>query len=114
MGGIAQGLTFIIQKIVGALTWIGKLFVACFVALWDMFRDAVAWVLDEFMQLAVSALGAIDTSAVQNASAAWGTLPGEILNILGLLGIGYCFGIIATAIAIRLALQLIPFTRLGS
>ena len=44
----------------------------------------------------------------------WSSMPEEIINILGLLGVGPACGIIVAAIAIRLVLQLIPFTRLGS
>jgi hypothetical protein len=114
MGAIANGLSLIINKIVGSLAWIGKLFVAVFVAFWDLIRDAFAWVLEELLKLSASAIGAIDVSGLSSLSSAWSGLPAEIWNILSLIGFGYCMGIVGSAIAIRLALQLIPFTRLGS
>ena len=114
MGALAAGLSMLLAKVVAAVKWIGLLFVAIFVAGWDFVRDAFTWLLDELMHVAVLALGAIDVSAMQSASQWWGGLPAEIMNMLGLLGFGIAMGIIFAAIAIRLVLQLIPFTRLGS
>lgn len=114
MQAIASGLSMLIAKLVAAVKWIGLLFVAVFAALWDLLRDVPAWCLDQVLQVAVSAVSSVDVSAMQNAGQWWGGLPAEILNMLGLIGFGEAMGIIAAAILIRLGLQLIPFTRLGS
>lgn len=114
MGAIAAGLSMLIAKLAAAVKWIGLLFVAVFTAGWDLLRDVPAWVLDESMQVAVSAVGSIDVSKMQNAGQWWGGMPAEILNMLGLIGFGEAMAIIVAAISIRLVLQLIPFTRLGS
>lgn len=114
MGAIAQGLTLLIAKLVAAVKWIGLLFVAVFVAGWDFIRDAFTWLLDELMHVAVLALGSIDVSGMQSAGQWWGSLTSEIVNMLGLLGFGTAMAIIVSAVGIRLVLQLIPFTRLGS
>lgn len=111
---MAAGFTMLLAKIVAALVWIGQLFVAVFVALWDLVRDAACWPFEQVMQVAVSAVEAIDLSGIQPYLGAAGGLPAEILNIMGLLHVGTCVGIIAAAIGIRIVLQLIPFTRLGS
>ena len=66
------------------------------------------------MQVVVSAVGAVDVSAMSSAGSWWSGLPSEILNMLGLIGFGQAMGIIGAAIAVRLVLQLIPFVRLGS
>lgn len=100
--------------VVAFVKWIGSLFVAVFTALWDVVRDFGAWCLDQLMQVVVAALGAIDVSAMQQAGQWWSLLPAEVLNMLGLIGFGEAMAIIAAAIVIRLGLQLIPFTRLGS
>ena len=55
----------------------------------------------------------VDLSGLQGFAPAGG-LPAEILNVMALCGVGSAVTIITTAIGIRLALQLIPFTRLGS
>lgn len=105
----------IIGKIVAALAWVGSLFVAAFVALWDLLKDAFSWLFDQVLSVAVSAVSLVDASAMQGLNAqGWGALPGEVLNVLQLMGVGTAIGIIAGAIGVRFALQLIPFVRLGS
>jgi len=103
----------IIDTIVAFGEWLLGLVKKVFTSVWDFFMDGVCWVFDKALSAAVSLIGGVDTNGVSQVGA-WGTLPGEILNILGLLGFGQCMAIIAAAIAIRLGLQLIPFVRLGS
>ncbi|MOA59084.1 hypothetical protein D3C78_1836160 [compost metagenome] len=57
---------------------------------------------------------AVDTSGIDASLGAWGAIPAEVLNVLGLLGAGEAVAIIISAIGVRMLLQLIPFTRLGS
>lgn len=114
MQAIANGLSMLIAKLAAAVKWIGDLFVAVFAALWDILRDVPAWILDQCLGIVVSAVSAVDVSGMQDAGQWFGQLPAEVLNMLGLLGIDYALGIITGAIVIRLTLQLIPFTRLGS
>jgi len=111
---LAKFFNLIIAKISAVLTWIGNLFKAVFDAGWDFIRDAACWPFDQVMEIVVSAVSAIDMSGIAGQVGAWGSLPGELLNILGLLGIGTAASIIVAAIGIRLVLQLIPFVRLGS
>ena len=114
MGALSAGLSMIIGKIVAAIAWIGKLFVAIFVSLWDILKDIFSWVVEQFLQIGVSAAGSLDVGQMQSAGQWWSGLPSDVLNILGLIGFGTATSIIAAAISIRLVLQLIPFTRLGS
>jgi hypothetical protein len=114
MGAIANGLSMILAKVVAALKWLGMLVAACFTAGWDFIRDAATWIFEEALKLAVSAMSAIDVSGMSSAGQWWGSLPAEIMNMLGLVGFPIAMGIIMAAVAIRLVLQLIPFTRLGS
>lgn len=105
--------SLVLAKISALLGWIGELFIAVFVALWDMITDVFCWGLEEILKVVASAVQAIDFNGLASYSNST-TLPAEILNILGLLGVGTAITIIITAIGIRLALQLIPFVRLGS
>ncbi|MHC3432475.1 DUF2523 family protein [Delftia lacustris] len=89
------------------------LIVNVFKALWDMATDLVCWVIEKLLDLVVSAVKALDLSGLQGFAPAGG-LPAEILNVMALCGVGSAVTIITTAIGIRIALQLIPFTRLGS
>jgi hypothetical protein len=81
----------------------------------EMAKDICIWVFDALMDvvvLAVDAIGAL--SDVFDITQYTNSLPSDVLNIMGLIGLGTCTQMIATAIAIRLLLQLIPFVRLGS
>lgn len=111
---IGEFFTALLGKIGSAVGWIGDLFKAVFVALWDFIRDAICWPFEQAMEIVVGAVSALDLSGISSYTGTWGTLPAEIINILGLIGVGEASAIIVTAIGIRLILQLIPFTRLGS
>jgi hypothetical protein len=111
---MAAAFTMLFAKIAAVVKWIGDLFVKCWEAAWDLVRDAACWPFEQVMKIAVAAVQSIDLSGIQPYTSQAGSLPGEIINILGLLGVGTCCAIIAAAIGVRLILQLIPFTRLGS
>jgi hypothetical protein len=103
----------IIAKFSAIVQWFSDLAVAVFVSLWDIFKDLYSWLFDQVMSVASTAITAIDVSALSGVGA-WGAAPAEVMNILALLGVGQAVTIITAAIGIRLALQLIPFVRLGS
>ncbi len=111
---MAAGFTMLLAKLAAIVAWFGKLAVAVFVAGWDFIRDAACWPFEQVMEVVVSGVGAVDLSSVTGNLQSWGALPAEVLNILGLLGVSQAAAIIVAAILIRLGLQLIPFTRLGS
>lgn len=107
--------TAILGKIVGFAAWIGALAVACFAAWWLLGTDLFAWLFEQVLDIAISALNALDVDFQQfNPGNYIGGLPPELVNMLGLLRVGEAFTIIASAAVIRITLQLIPFTRLGS
>lgn len=106
--------TAILSKVVGVAKFMGLLAVAVFLGGWDFLRDVFAWVVEEFLKGADALLAKLDVGALTTPGSGMGGLPAEVFNVLGLLGIGDCLTIIVAAIGIRLALQLIPFTRLGS
>lgn len=94
--------------------WLWGLVKNVFVSLWDIFVDALCYIVDKFLTFAIDMLSTMNVSAFSQVGGSWSTLPNEVLNMLGLLGFGTCMGIIASAIMIRLGLQIIPFVRLGS
>lgn len=101
------------QKLTDIVAWFGDMFVAIFVALWDMLKDIICWLFETLFQLVISALNQLDLSALDGFNG-WGTLPAEMINILMLIGLHHAIGIVLAAGGIRLILQLIPFVRLGS
>lgn len=114
MGALAAGLSLLISKVAALASWFGALFVAVFAALWWLVTDAAVWVFDQVLSVAVSAVGSLDWSAAEGWGAYWSMVPAEMWDVLSVIGLGTAFQIIAAAIAIRFALQIIPFTRLGS
>ena len=111
---MSAAFSMLFAKITAVLQWFAALNIAIFVALWAMGQDVMAWLFEQVLKVAISAIGEIDTSAIDGYASQVGPLPSEILNILGLLGVGTAISIITAAIVIRLVLQLIPFVRLGS
>lgn len=107
--------TAILSKIVGLAGWIGALAVAAFAAFWLLGTDLGAWLFEQVLNVAIFALNAVSfDSQTFNPGAYISALPPEVTNMLGLLKIGESLAIILAAILLRITLQLIPFTRLGS
>ena len=111
---MGAAITMLLGKIVGLAAFIGKLAVAAFAAFWLLSTDLGCWLVEQLLSFAVEMISEIDVSEFQQASTAWGSLPVEVLNSLGLVKSGLAVSIIVAAIGVRLVLQLIPGTRLGS
>jgi hypothetical protein len=94
--------------------WLLNLILVIFNSVLVMLKDLFYWLVEALMYLALSALASFDLSAITPYLQSFNSLNSEILNVLGLIGFGECMVIISTALLIRLALQLIPFVRLGS
>lgn len=90
-------------------------FKAMLLTIFDMLKDLVFFIFDIFLGFIVGLFSAF-SSMFNNVtfSNAFNGLPPEVLNILGLLGFGECIGLIVSSLIIRITLQMIPFTRLGS
>ncbi len=93
--------------------WAVDLIKAVLKAAWDMLSDAFCFVIDKGLDIVKAGMDAVDVSAL-SGFADGVQLPSEIVNVMQLAGVGTATTIIVAAIGIRLVLQLIPFTRLGS
>ena len=96
------------------IQWVADLWVDIFKAAWDVIKDGISWCFDALLGIVITAANGIDVSGMTGWGSSWSGLSSDILNVLGLLGAGTAAGIIVTAVGIRLVLQLVPFTRLGS
>lgn len=96
------------------LKWFSDIFVAIFAAAWDMLSDVFCWLLEGMLGIVATAANALDVSQLEGFSNMTGDMPAEIVNVMQLAGLGTASQIVIAAIGIRLVLQLIPFTRLGS
>lgn len=114
MAAIVAGIQFLLNKFVALAKYIGDLVKAVFVAFWDICTDLFSWAFDSFLGIAVSALSVFDFSGLTAYAGAWAGLPAQLLEVLSAIGLSTAVGMIVTALGIRLMLQLIPFTRLGS
>jgi len=114
VGAIVAGLQLLLGKVVAAIKWIGELFVKVFESIWLLLQDAVCWVFESVIRLVISILGGIDFSGLTSYAGAWAGLPAGTTEVLAAVGLSQAVGIVITAIGIRLMLQLVPFTRLGS
>ncbi len=106
--------SMILAKFSAALDWIGRLFIGVFQSLWHLVTDAFCWVFDSALGVAVTAIGTIDVSGISTNLSAFNNIPASVMEVMAACGAGQAFAIIATALGIRFALQLIPFVRLGS
>lgn len=105
---------FSLAPILAFFTWIVDAIKGVFVDVWEIIKDAFVWVLDQLLDLAISATAALDLSAIPALGPAINSLPPLALQVLGAVGLSQCLAIIVTALGIRLVMQLIPFVRLGS
>jgi hypothetical protein len=81
----------------------------------SMLQDFFVWVMDQLLSLSVMAIDGTGTLFDGlNIAGYINDLPPEVGWVLQQTGIGQAMGIIIAAITIRIILQLIPFTRLGS
>lgn len=107
--------TAILAKIVAFAAWLIVLVLAMFVAYWLLGTDLATWVFEQILDVVILALGSIDVDfELFNPAQYIAGLPEDVTNMIGLIRVGESFAIILAAIMVRIALQLIPFTRLGS
>jgi hypothetical protein len=109
--------TAILAKVATFAAWIAALVVAIFAATWLLGTDLGCWMVEGLLKLTQTALQALPgTDAFQALNPAQyisGMTP-EMVNMIGLIRVGESLAIILAAIGIKLVLQVIPFTRLGS
>lgn len=114
MQAIYDRISQFFDAIIGSFQWVLDLIQKLIITLWDFAKDVFAFVLDEILKLVVSIMETLDFSGLLGYASNFDLLPDDLINVLGLCGLGTCMGIIAAAITIKITLQLIPFTRLGS
>lgn len=111
---LANVLGWILDKISAVWLKLTQLAVAAFLAIWDLLQDLFCWVIDSCLGLVISVISVFDFSGLTVALGAWASLPVITIEVLEAVGLTTAFGLVVTAIGIRIVLQLIPFTRLGS
>lgn len=86
-----------------------------YISIRDILFDIPLWIFDEIFKLGNLAIHSIlQLFKPFDLSNYLTFIPPEVSWVLSMIGFPQCLAIIASAISIRLVLQLIPFTRLGS
>lgn len=106
--------TALLRMLAAMVSWVVDLLKQLALDAWEMVTDLPAWCFDQMLGLVASLIGEVDLGGLDAYQNTWAGLPAEMANAAAYLGIVEAGAIIATAIGIRLVLQLIPFTRLGS
>ena len=92
-----------------------EFFYSCVLSLVEMIKDIFIWFFDSFMTICVTVVDSFGSMmTVFDITKYFNDLPVSVSNVMGLIGLGTCTQMIASAILIRILLQLIPFVRLGS
>lgn len=108
-------MQWLADLIIKGFRWVLDLVVALLELFGVLIVDAVCYVIDGFGSVITWILEQVDLSSVLNYTATmWTGVPLELLDVAVSMGLRECLAIIGAAILIRLGLQLIPFTRLGS
>ena len=114
--GIKSFFTFISNFITGLWDELKDFFMTALVTMQDMIKDVFFWVFETLMDFGIYVLNSVsgilefDFNPGQYITA----LPPEVVEIIGVIRLGECMAIIVGAIVIKVTLQMIPFTRLGS
>lgn len=108
-------LTGILSKIAAGSVWVIAVVTAVFAALWLFGKDLACWILESVLKLVVYILNSTSINFdVFNPGTYIASMPADLTNMLSLIGLPDAIAIIVAAIGIKVLLQLIPFTRLGS
>jgi hypothetical protein len=116
MGFIKDFFNWVNQQFWDTVNWFFDLVKRVIEAVFTMLGDVLFWMFEQVLDLLVvilNTLGSLDFS-VFNPGTYISAMPSEVTSILALIRIPEAVGIIAGAIIIKITLQLIPFTRLGS
>ncbi len=109
--------TAVLAKFGALATWLGKLLIGVFASGWFLLTDVVCWFFDGILKLTQTILNGLpgtNAFAALNPAQYISGAPADLVNMIGLMRVGEGLAIILGAIAIKLVLQLVPFTRLGS
>ena len=91
-----------------------QVFVELMKALELLLQDIFYWLIDTVLSFVIPLLDTLGQTLTFNPATYINAMPAETLNFMAAVGIGEATTIIVAALTVRLILQLIPFTRLGS
>lgn len=98
------------------LDWLYTLVPRLVAALFTMVGDAFLWLIEQVLALASTLINSFTgfDSIIATVGGLWDVLPYQAFQMIQCIGLTTAMKIIVAAIIVRIGLQLIPFTRLGS
>lgn len=100
---------------ISAFDWLQDQIQSLGLTIWDILSDLLLLVVDLFMELGLFILsGLVSVFNLMDVSQYISQLPIEVVQVMSVTGLGTAIGMVMTAGATRLLMQLIPFVRLGS
>lgn len=107
-------LVAILAKFVALAAWIVVLSAIVFACFWLLGTDFAKWCFEQLLDLLIYILKGVEIDFKFLDASTYTSIPPELANMISLCGIDKAMGIILAAILVKITLQLIPFTRLGS
>lgn len=104
----------LLDKINSFFSFFGDLIKAAFLSLWDLFLDALCFLVDSLIKVIDAALSVLPQQTATDWGRYWADVPAGVVEVAVAVGIVPALAIITVALIIRFGLQLIPFVRLGS
>lgn len=83
MSDITKWFTDLIASVA---SWCLDILSALFSPIWDFLIDLACKVVDVTLSFVITTLNAVDLSGIDVSG--WGSLPSELINVLGLIGVG--------------------------
>lgn len=116
INAVINGIQKVVDKIDQVIDWFFTLIPRLVAALFTMLKDVFLWCFEQILSLVSSLLDGIAgwDSIIATAANVWVGIPSSVVTVLNSIGLGTALGLIGVAVLIRIALQLIPFVRLGS
>lgn len=89
-------------------------FTSLLYSLGDMLKDLFFWLIETVGTFGKTFIAGFGGMPEYSIAQHFTSLPSDVRQVIALTGLAECVVLIVAAITIRLTLQLIPFTRLGS
>lgn len=80
-------------------------------SMFDMLKDFMLWSFDQYLSLALYLLSFISIPLEWNPAIYINALPPEVINMMGLIGLGDAFKIVVAALLMRMTLPAFIFGR---
>lgn len=112
MANVFRFFSALLEKITNFASWLLAVFKQVFIDLWSMATDAVCWVFEGLLGIAVSVIELVDVPF--DPATYYALIPADLGNMLGVIGFTQAMTMIVAALVIRFVLQTVPFVRWGS